>query len=304
MDQLLPNFIIGGAPKAATSSVFTYLAAHPEVIGSYVKETNFFLKGYTGEPDKDRVIYSDCFKERKEGASVIMEATPGYLVRGDIVAPRMREMLADLKLLFILRDPVDRLYSHYNYNLHVISGFDASITFEEYVECCMLFSDGKDVPKTAKLRKKNLRDIETGKYAKHLEEFLKILPEEGVKVMFYEDLKRDVRAFMGELCLYLGIDASFFNDYTFERVNATTVGRVKGLHKVANKLDKKMEFYSNRPKDKKGGFSRVYKFLNQKSDGYPPMQDAERQRLNEYYAPYNRELKLLLKGLKLPPWLG
>ena len=52
-EYVLPNLIIAGTPKSGTSSIFTYLRAHPSVCGSKIKETAFFQKGYLGRINED-----------------------------------------------------------------------------------------------------------------------------------------------------------------------------------------------------------------------------------------------------------
>ena len=262
--MILPNFIIGGAPKSATSSVFAYLSEHPEVCGSSVKETNFLIKRYSGVAADDRAKYSECFSHCSGEAKVVMEATPGYLVRGEIVAERLKSLCPEAKVLFILREPAERLYSHYNYNLHVLSSFEADVSMDEYIRDCMSYSATGVAPEGGRIRKKTLVDIDTGKYSVHLKEFFARFAPDSIRIMFYEDIKADARAFMGELCRYLGIDSSFYDGYTFNKVNVTTVGRSRGLHKAVNKLGKKMEFVTKRSHGKSGLLGGLYKAVNEK----------------------------------------
>ena len=69
------HLIIAGTAKAATSSLFDYLSAHPEVCGSRVKETYFFSQGYSGDTQRDRERYAAFFAPETT-ARVLFEASP------------------------------------------------------------------------------------------------------------------------------------------------------------------------------------------------------------------------------------
>ena len=98
----LANFVIGGTEKAGTTSVFDWLSAHPQVHASLKKETDFFREHYTGDPDVDARRYAAYFEPCDPQARIVMEASPGYLGEAATVAPRMRALIPDAKVLFIL----------------------------------------------------------------------------------------------------------------------------------------------------------------------------------------------------------
>src|SRR5687768_10444593 len=101
-DAGLANFIIGGTDKAGTTSVFTYLSAHPSVCGSVIKETNFFRDYYTGDREVDVANYTSYFGHCAHVAPIVMEASPVYLAGGAEVAVRVHALIPQTKLLFIL----------------------------------------------------------------------------------------------------------------------------------------------------------------------------------------------------------
>ena len=103
----MANFVIGGTEKAGTTSVFDWLSAHPAVCPSAKKETDFFRTGFTGEPAVDGARYASFFERCDASRPVRMEASPGYLGEAATVAPRLRLLVPEAKLLFILRDPID-----------------------------------------------------------------------------------------------------------------------------------------------------------------------------------------------------
>jgi hypothetical protein len=115
---MLPNFIIIGAMKCGTTSLYYQLSEHKEVKMSIQKETNFFIRKRDfekGRYEKGRDWYESCFPE---GGMARGECSPNYtkvhLFPG--VAQRMQELLPDVRLVYMVRDPIERLVSHYVQN--------------------------------------------------------------------------------------------------------------------------------------------------------------------------------------------
>jgi hypothetical protein len=107
MSEMLPNFLIIGAQKSGTTTLAKYLRTHPQVFLSPGKEVHYFNRYY------HRGI--DWYKGRFSGATTedaVGEATPTYMYF-DRVPQRMAEVIPDARLIAILRNPVDRAYSHY-----------------------------------------------------------------------------------------------------------------------------------------------------------------------------------------------
>ena len=107
---MLPKFLIVGAMRSGTSALSRFVNAHPRVFVPPRKEMHFFDHGM----DKGLGWYESHFEAAREG-SVPGEATPGYLYFPG-TAQRIADTLPDVKLVAILRNPVDRAYSHYWHN--------------------------------------------------------------------------------------------------------------------------------------------------------------------------------------------
>jgi hypothetical protein len=121
---MLPNFIVIGAAKAGTTALYWYLAEHPAVFMSPVKETNFFAYGLDdagqllyGIPELHQFPvttlseYEKLFANAGDAAAV-GEASPIYLECPQ-AAGRIRTRIPDARLICGLRDPVERAYSDY-----------------------------------------------------------------------------------------------------------------------------------------------------------------------------------------------
>lgn len=296
----LPNLIIAGTVKAATTSAFTYLSDHPQVCGSSIKETFFFLKDYTGNRTADIHAYSKYFEHCKPDARVVFEASPGYLEASLETARGIKNLLPNVKLIFILRDPVDRFYSLYLMcRRQSIDGFN--IGFDEYVERCMRYSSG-EIPSKLGLGTDFLRCLENGKYAKSLKDFYEAFPDEQIKVMFYEYLKADTCHFMTEMCEFLNIDAKFYKSYSFKKQNVTRTARMEGLRKFATFINKRLEPILLQHTALRSNIVQAYRRINE-PEWYPPISGSLRNKLKDYYKESNRELALLLQRENLPSWL-
>src|SRR5206468_5150499 len=121
---MLPNFIVIGAAKAGTTALYWYLAEHPAVFMSRVKETNYFAFGLDGEgrllygdpevhrfPVRSLSEYEHLFANAADAAAV-GEASPIYLECPQAAA-RIRTLLPGARIICSLRHPVDRAYSNY-----------------------------------------------------------------------------------------------------------------------------------------------------------------------------------------------
>jgi hypothetical protein len=295
------HFIIGGTIKAATSSVFTYLSAHPEICGSSVKETFFFTHEYSGNTERDLERYSRYFTPHR-GAKVVVEASPNYLGYKENIAPRIKALLPDAKLLFVIRNPVDRLYSYYNFAVGKLQ-LPAELTFERYVDLCEQYSLGSLSSEHAGIAEKHLRALEIGKYSKYLQNFYDAFAPERIKLALFDDLKRDPVRFMSDICRFIDLDPEFFRHFKFNKINVTFSARLKPLHRIAMLLNRALESALRQRPDLKMRLVRIYKRLNQDREGYTAMADSTRARLTQYYSQANRELGPPLAGQELPMWI-
>lgn len=106
----LPDFIIIGAQKSGTTSLFDYLLQHPDIKGSFCKEVHFFTKNY----ERGESWYRARFPVKKTGTRKFLygEATPYYICHPH-VPKRIHQLVPDIKLIAVLRNPTDRAISHY-----------------------------------------------------------------------------------------------------------------------------------------------------------------------------------------------
>lgn len=124
----LPSVLIIGAQKSGTTSLFKYLVQHPDVLRPLSKEVHYFdfhyfrgVKWYRG-----RFPYT----HRLRRGSLTLDASPYYLVH-PLVPQRVAQLLPEVKLVALLRNPVDRALSHYQ---HEVRGGREPLSFGEAIE--------------------------------------------------------------------------------------------------------------------------------------------------------------------------
>jgi hypothetical protein len=183
---MLPNVIIIGAMKSGTTSLHYYLNQHPAISMSDEKELDYFV----AERNWNRGIgwYESNFTTR---AHIHGESSPGYtqypLYAG--VAARMSSVVPHAKLIYIVRDPIERIVSHY---LHAYADGTESRAFAEALS--------------------NLQGNEyvyTSRYFMQLEQYLAYYPKERILIITQENLLRRQRQTLQEAFAFLEVDPSF-----------------------------------------------------------------------------------------------
>lgn len=204
----MPDFIMIGAPKAGTSSIFNYLGQHPNIYTPALKEPGFFL--FDGEvPDYrgpgDGNFYSRAVPDEQNYASMFEdargriagEATTLYL-EDEAAARRIAEKLPHAKLIAVLRNPIDRAFSHYwmlRYQNRETESFARALDLAE-----------------TRLRANwasQWHYVRYGFYAAQLERYFAHFPREQIHVTLYDDFERAPEDFMRAMFDFLGVDATF-----------------------------------------------------------------------------------------------
>jgi len=125
--RVLPNFLIIGVMKGGTTSLFNYLAEHPQIQPPFRKEIKFFDIHYPQGLRWYRAHFPLQVKMRP--GTKTGEATPYYIFH-PLAVQRIAKMLPEAKLVILLRNPIDRAYSHYN---HMVRVGREPLTFAEAV---------------------------------------------------------------------------------------------------------------------------------------------------------------------------
>lgn len=127
--RAMPDFLIVGTQKGGTTSLFNYLIQHPRVYAPFRKEIKFFDSNYFNGLAWYRAHFPLRRKLAREQA-LTGEATPYYMFHP--TAPeRIRQVVPNAKIIVLLRNPVDRAYSHYQ---HMVRAGREMLSFEEALE--------------------------------------------------------------------------------------------------------------------------------------------------------------------------
>jgi len=304
----LPNLVIAGVVKGGTTSLFSYLSMHPKICSSSVKETCFFSRYRYGQWDRRYheirdpfQHYCNYFRHCTEEDAYILEATPGYFEGGAKVSQAIQETLGtDVKVLIILRDPVERLLSFFKYKKSMLEISD-SLTLSEYIRLC------HELPIAEKSRQENDKywGIEGGYYARYITDWFDSFGE-NLKIVFFDTLSEDPGLLLECVCQWLELDATVYKDVSFKVENKSVGYKSVVMQQFALAVNMQMEpFWRSHP-GLKAKLRDFYYALNGNSyrEG---IDSATHDYLQSIYATSNKELRQQLEGRgydeNLPRWL-
>lgn len=305
MQRKTPNFLIVGAAKSGTSSLYQYLKQHPEVyVPPTRKEPMFFVSAIYKKLSRndprheiaDRIVicsfddYLNLFKRVRNEQKAIGEASAAYLYHHETAIPNIKNQLGDIKVIIILRNPIDRAYSSY---YHLVRDGAETCSFEDFLE-------------KEEERKRENWDIlnypkSLGFYYDQVKAYIDNFSE--VKVCLFDDMKRNSLKLVKDVYAFLGIDESFVPD-TSSIYNSSGVPMNKLLHCLLStdnfvKRASKPLLRAIIPPEKA---SKLCKTLRKKNIGKKAMDGKTRQFLKTLY----REDILKLQSLihrDLSHWL-
>ncbi len=177
---VLPTFLYIGAEKAGSTWIYEALSEHPEVFVTFVKDIDFFNKHY----DRGMEWYASFFA-KAGSAKAIGELSHDYFLEASS-AHRIHEFLPEAKLVCCLREPVERTVSAY------------------------LFCRNMDLSRKSDLEHFMFRPdtLKHNDYYQNLAPFYDLFPRENLRVLFFDQLKRDSKRFIQEIYDFIGVDAS------------------------------------------------------------------------------------------------
>jgi len=183
----LPNLIVVGAQKCGTTSLHYYLGLHPEIFMAKEKELNYFVEEFNWGKGIDR--YRSHFRE---SARILGESSPAYtnfpVYQG--VPERMHATIPEAKLIYILRDPIERILSHY---MHSWASGTENRPLTEALE------DVESSPYVSR-----------SMYYRQLEQYLPYFPDSRILIIAAEALLHGDRGkTLEKVYSFLNLDSSF-----------------------------------------------------------------------------------------------
>lgn len=278
---MLPNTFIIGAQKSGTTALHRMLAAHPDVFFPRApQEIHFFdldenfLKGLDW--------YEQFFREWS-GQRIVAQTSPLYFFLPEVPS-RIRQIVPDAKLIVILRDPVDRAYSHY---WHAVKHGVEMLTFEDAI---------KQEPQRMQgsfASRRNFSYLSRGRYSEQYLRYLEHFPADNILALRFSDLANDLDATFRRCSDFLEIPLTGFATLHRDRSvqNAARMPRSRAVQSISKRIGRSVPWLQRR----------IDKF-NLAPAPYPPMRPETRRLLQAYFESEAREMAQLT-GLNLAPWI-
>ena len=194
----LPNFLIIGAKKAATTSLHNYLKQHPDIFMSRIKEPRYFAFDPENSEHVSKVPqtypittldqYSQLF-DKVSTEKAIGESSPNYL-RSKFAANKIKHTLHAPKLIVCLRNPVDRAYS--NYIMNVRECVESRLILEAFNE--------------------SESWVQGGLYYDDVKRYIDLFGRDSIKIVLFEELVRKPTNVVKDIFRFLNVDENFVPD--------------------------------------------------------------------------------------------
>lgn len=212
---MLPNLVVIGAQKCGTSALHYYLSLHPEVSMSNPKELNFFIK-----PQWDRESVEWYESHFSEPTKVRGESSPNYTTQPKKkgAARRMHSVIPDAKLIYMVRDPLERIVSAYIHN--VSEGRERKDLFEA-------------------LTHQRSTYLVRSAYHRQVARFMKFYPPSQLRVIEQDDLLERRSETLRGLFRFLEVDEHFW-DPAYQRLRHQTRNKLRLQRGMRKRLEQQL----------------------------------------------------------------
>ena len=288
------NLFIVGAAKCGTTSMYNYLSEHNDVFMSSVKEPNFFSEVHSSK----KYTYSTPKKNNKYGAKIIKdinvyyslfeglnnekiigEASPSYLWDKQ-TASKIYEYNQDSKIIILLKEPIERAYSHFlmNYN----GGIEKEKNFVKAVI--------NDYNLNETVFDKSPLYIRLGQYFDQINEYHKYFPSDQILILKSVDFLSNTLSTLTFVASFLKIDSEYFNKIDLKKYNETWLPKNK-LFRIFIKLYYKFflsDYINNKLSNKNKKFLKQTFFKKKNSNNQ--LTNTERNQLKSFFEESNDNL--------------
>ncbi|WP_163379871.1 sulfotransferase family protein [Cyclobacterium sp. SYSU L10401] len=227
-----PNLFIIGSAKCGTTTLYSYLQKSKEIFFSIQKEPHYFLREvhdlkYQGPDDdfffekypKTLTEYEKLFSDAK-GYAWVGEASTMYMYYSQ-VAQKLFDYNPEAKIIGIVRNPIQRAYSHY---LHHVR--EQTVSAPSFYDALKEELGGKR-DSWAPQRK----FIDMSMYGRQLQAYFDLFPRDQILILKFEDLMKNPNEFLGKVSEFLGVE-NVFQDIKVDKHNASGVPKFGMLHTV------------------------------------------------------------------------
>jgi hypothetical protein len=312
-----PNFFVIGAAKCGTTTLYDFLEHHPEVYMSPIKEPHHFSKDIIKEnfsdeykhylktrnvnleeylkTDFSRKIwewYTEDFNQylqlfkKVNNEIAIGEISNGYLF-SSVAAKEIKAQYPDAKIIMILRNPIERAYSHYLAN---VRDGRTTLNFKEE-----LIADSKKERKGWCI---SHCYIEMGLYYDQVKRFTEEFEKDQIRIYLNDDLKKNAEALAKDLFTFLGVNTKVDIDY-HKKQNEARLPKSAGFMKFITQTGLKRSIFRSMPKS----IQEKIKPLFFKDGKIPKMSMEDRKWLSEQFSEDIHKTQKLI-GRDLSSWLN
>lgn len=298
-ESRLPDFYIVGAGRAGTTSLNHYLAQHPQLCVPSAKSCSYFYAcDLTGSPlAGNPAAIPEWFIADEARYRALYASAPPEALRGDVspvylastrVAPRIAAARPDARIIAIMRDPVDRVYSRYVGRRR--DGLESTATFEELVE--------REIGTRLVRDDAQATYLAGGMISHFLRTYYDAFPAQNIQIHFFEDFARDTRGVLASICRFLQVDDRF--PFDVNQIYNSSGGRIRnpavgGLWAFSRPLRQAL-----RPWLPKGLRDAAFRQVTAKTEKVP-IRPETRARLQQLYREDIRQLQQLT-GRDLTAW--
>jgi hypothetical protein len=227
----MPDFIVIGGQRCGTTSLYNYLIRHPCIASTFTKEVHFFDLNFRRGAAWYRahfpsLVYEYLFERLRQQALVTGEASPYYIFHPH-AARRVSQVLPQAKLIALLRNPVDRAYSHYHHEVRLGT---ESLPFEEALEREQerLLGETKRVLEDEDYYSFNHHHysyLSRGVYADQLTVWTSLFPEQQILVLRTEDFYDEPPAVFRQVLRFLELPS--WEPETYKMYNSARYPEMK-----------------------------------------------------------------------------
>lgn len=230
MKHLNPNVFLIGAQKAATTSLFDWMAQHPEVCAPFsMKDTPFFIDDTLY--NKGLEFLHKVYQTEYQGEPVILNGSAN-IIYFEKALLRIAALDPGAKLILVLRNPVDRAISAFNFarkrNME-------PLTLEEAID-----AEPERIKKGDLRVLSNNTYLDHGRYFHQIQRLHSIFPPEQLLVLFYEDLRNKPEAVIEKTYRFIGVDPAFVPE--FKTLNKTGAVRFRWIRNLIYSQSRAKQF--------------------------------------------------------------
>tara|TARA_Y100000588_G_scaffold371325_1_gene442505 strand:+ start:1588 stop:2499 length:912 start_codon:yes stop_codon:yes gene_type:complete len=285
---ILPDVFLGGTPKSGTTFLFDLLAQHPEIVPSNPKEPFFYVDKNCPSNQSLRLnaksSYDQFFDAKK--SKLHLDGTSQTIYQSEILRV-LEKASKQPKMIVILREPARRILSSFGYTKNNL-GAVKSMGFKDYVDF-LLKNDLEGLKKECRGYQSFYslsNELDYSNYAKYLAKWNKVLPNENLKILLFEDIISAPEKVLEEVLDFLKLENNGFSPI-IKKTNETVHVKNRLVHYLLYKMFEATGYRV----PFKSLVKTIYGRFQFRQGGSSTETEDSLKRLKEYFVPMNIELK-------------